>query len=573
MPSFCRWQAVRAGVLGVAAVLTASDLPWKVSASTTLSERGEPQNPPAASAPSTSANFTIYLRTVAIGSETIAVERTADGWTIASSGRTGVPIDLVARRVEVHYTPDWKPVDLRVDVTLRGEALVGRTTITGESARSSFTQAGQSVERTDPIAADALLLPSPIWGPFEALARRLERAPTGTSIPAYSFGMSFPIEVGPSSSETLQTRTRTIRAKRTSVTLMAESGPLAAEIWIDDNSRLMRINIPAQNLEIVRDDIASVAVRRVVVSHPGDQEIRIPANGFRLAGTLSRPSTAAKPTPIIILVGGADPTDRDETLHGIPIFGQLAGMLADAGFLVIRYDKRAVGQSGGRAEAATLADYADDLLAVVATARRLPEVDRARVAVLGYGDGGWVAMLAAAGTKDITALILVATAGTTGADLNMWQVTHGLERSTQSPAEKADIVNLQKRIQTAVMTGSDWDTIAPQLRQQADTPWFKSFLTFDPAKVMGRISRPLLVVQGQLDAQVPASNADRLEELARRRKNTTVEVASIPGVNHLLVPATTGAVDEYATLKDKQVSPLVSSAVVDWLKKTSATGR
>ena len=155
----------------------------------------------------------------------------------------------------------------------------------------------------------------------------------------------------------------------------------------------------------------------------------------------------------------------------------------------------------------------------------------------------------------------------------MWEVTHGLEHSTQSPAEKADIINLQKRIQTAVMTGSDWDTIAPQLRQQADTPWFKSFLAFDPAKVVSGISRPLFVVQGQLDRQVPASNADRLEELARRRKNTTVEVARIPGVNHLLVPATTGEVDEYATLKDTQVSPLVSSAIVDWLKRTSAAGR
>ena len=572
MLSFHRWQIVPAGVLGVAVVLIASDLPWNATAAATLSARAEFQRPPAAPTTSTSANFTIYLQKVAIGSETIELERTADGWTITNSGRADVPIDLVARRVRARYTSDWKPIDLTVDATLRGETLVSRTTITGTSALTSFTQAGQSVERTDPIAADALLLPSPMWGPFEALAHRLERAPAGSSIPAYSFGTSFSIQVGPSSPETLQMGTRTMRAKRTSVTLMVDGGPVAAEIWSDDNSRLMRINIPAQNLEVVRDDIASVAVRRVVVSRPGDEEIRMPANGFRLAGTLSRPSTAGRPTPVMILVGGAGPTDRDETVYGIPIFGQLSGMLADAGFFVIRYDKRAIGQSGGRAEAATLADYADDVLAVVATARRMPEVDRTRVAVLGYGEGGWVAMLAAAKKKDITALVLVATVGTTGAELNMWQVTHSLEHSTRSSAEKADTVNLQKRIQTAVMTGSGWDAIAPQFRQQADTPWFKSFLAFDPAKVVGTLSGPLLVVQGQLDMQAPASNADRLEKLTRRRKNTAVEVARIPGVNHLLVPATTGEVDEYATLQDKHVSPLVGSAVVDWLKKTWAAG-
>jgi hypothetical protein len=42
----------------------------------------------------------------------------------------------------------------------------------------------------------------------------------------------------------------------------------------------------------------------------------------------------------------------------------------------------------------------------------------------------------------------------------------------------------------------------------------------------------------------------------------------VPGVNHLLTPAATGEVDEYATLAEKHVSPAVLVAVVDWLKKT-----
>ena len=54
------------------------------------------------------------------------------------------------------------------------------------------------------------------------------------------------------------------------------------------------------------------------------------------------------------------------------------------------------------------------------------------------------------------------------------------------------------------------------------------------------------------------SNADKLEALARaRRRNPPVEVVKVPGVNHLLVAAKTGAVDEYGTLEEKQVSPLV----------------
>jgi hypothetical protein len=52
-----------------------------------------------------------------------------------------------------------------------------------------------------------------------------------------------------------------------------------------------------------------------------------------------------------------------------------------------------------------------------------------------------------------------------------------------------------------------------------------------------------------------------------------VEVARIPGVNHLLVPAVTGEFDEYSTLKDRSISPRVISAITDWLKKTAAIVR
>ena len=47
----------------------------------------------------------------------------------------------------------------------------------------------------------------------------------------------------------------------------------------------------------------------------------------------------------------------------------------------------------------------------------------------------------------------------------------------------------------------------------------------------------------------------------------------MPGVNHLLVPATTGEVSEYADLKDKHVSKAVTEALVTWLNKTLSAAR
>jgi fermentation-respiration switch protein FrsA (DUF1100 family) len=110
--------------------------------------------------------------------------------------------------------------------------------------------------------------------------------------------------------------------------------------------------------------------------------------------------------------------------------------------------------------------------------------------------------------------------------------------------------------------------VPPEVRRQADTPWFHSMLSFDPARVMRDVEQPLLVVHGALDAQVAVAQADSLEQLARARRKGTVEVVKIAGVNHLLVPAQTGSVDEYGTLTDRTVSANVTSALASWLQKT-----
>ena len=108
-------------------------------------------------------------------------------------------------------------------------------------------------------------------------------------------------------------------------------------------------------------------------------------------------------------------------------------------------------------------------------------------------------MLAASKDSRAKALVLVATIGVTGAELNMAQVTHAMSRSNRPDTEKQQTLDLQRRIQTAVTTGQGWENIPPQIRKQADVPWFQSFLTYDPAKPMEDVRQPMLIVQGELD--------------------------------------------------------------------------
>jgi pimeloyl-ACP methyl ester carboxylesterase len=528
-------------------------------------------------ADTTGTSFSIFLRGAPIGTEQIAVNRVAGGWTIVSSGRLAAPLDAVARRLQVRYTADWKPLEFTLDGLIRGQTQTIHTVVEGTSAKNDVTAAGQTTQKVDTIDPNALLLlPTNFFGPYEAVAARLKTAPAGSEIPVYIVPQgSITIAVGESSAEQIQTAGRLVSARRTRLALVLPGGRLDADLWTDDSSRMIRFSVPQQSLEVVREDIAAVSSRSVTISRPNDVQINIPSNGFSLAGTLSRPaqSTAAR-LPAVVLVAGSGPTDRDSLLFGIPILGQIAGALADAGYVVVRYDKRGIGQSGGRAEAATLADYADDVRAAVKLLADRKDVDAKRIAVIGHSEGGLVALMAAEKDKRIAAVGLVATPGMTGADIILAQQKRLLDRSKMTPEEKRAKVDEQKKIHEAAMTGKGLELLSPAVRRSIDNPEFQGLLMSDPAKLIPPVRQPLLIVQGGLDTQVEPGNAEQLEAIARKRKNApAVDVVKVPDVNHLLVPATTGEMSEYGDLKDKHVSAAVNQAIVTWLNKTLSAAR
>jgi uncharacterized protein len=515
----------------------------------------------------------IFQRGTAIGAEQMTIIRTAEGWDILSTGRIGPPLDVIARKLEARYTPDWKPLELTLDSTVRGEfqkvfAGVAGTTATIEITTGTGTEPTRKADTIDP---NAILLPNAFYGPYEALAAQLKNAAPGSTLPAYVLPIgSILLRVGDTSVDQIQTATRLISAKKTRVTGNTAGVSFDFTIWGDENGRLLEITVPAQGLDIVRTDIASVSSRHIAISRPNDEQVRIPAIGFTLAGTLSKPSgEVTTRRPAVILTAGAGLLDRDALTAGIPILGQLASALADAGFIVLRYDKRGVGQSGGRTEIASLGDFSDDQRAAVKFLTSRKDVDDKRIAVVGYSEGGLVSLLSAAKEKRIAAVALMATPGVSGADLILAQQQHALGKSNLSDAEKQARIDMQRKINEAAVTGKGLDALTPAVRRQIDNAEFQSVLAADPAKLVPNVRQPILVVQGERDVEVAPANADRLEALAKARKQpAVVEVVKIPGVNHLMVPAQTGEADEYPTLTDRQISPVASAAIVEWLKKT-----
>ena len=248
--------------------------------------------------------------------------------------------------------------------------------------------------------------------------------------------------------------------------------------------------------------------------------------------------------------------DRDEFVAGIPIFAQLANALADAGFLVVRYDERGAGQSGGRQESATIDEFAVDARAVVAYLMKRRDVDPKRMSLVGYGEGGWIALTVAAREQKIAAVALIATPSTPGTELVLEQQRLMFEASSTSPAVQQSAIEQQKKILEAVVTGKGWENFNPDMRKRVDTPLYRSFLMFDPRQVIVNVRQPMLVVQPMLDREVPAYHGEQLAQLARSRPRAKpTEFVQLTGVNHLLARAATGDVAEYGTLDPTHDQP------------------
>jgi pimeloyl-ACP methyl ester carboxylesterase len=526
----------------------------------------------------TAHTYLVFVQARQIGQEAVTVARDAGGWVVHGSNRLAPPIDVAMRAAEIRYDESWHPTHMTLSGVIRGQEASIKTTFANGQAVSEIDMKDTPPSKTDQVSSDTIVLPNAFLGSYAVLARRLVGQEKGAVLRTYIAPQA---EIAMQLEAVIQERIETPKAAipATRYALVVSNPPPAGavrmNVWTDAEGTLLRLSVPAQMLEIAREDVASAATRTTAFSIPGDENVRIPASGFGLAASVAKPANAQGPLPAIIVIGGSGPIDRDGTVAGIPVLGQIAADLVNAGFLVVRYDKRGVGQSGGRSETTTISDYAEDVRAVISWLDdRRKDVDKKRIGLVGHSEGAWIALTAAARDKRVGAVALIGGVSTSGSELVLEQQRHELDRMKASDADRQAKIALQQQINDAAIKGIGWDAIPPDLRRVADSPWFQSFLAFDPVKVMKDVRQPILIVQGELDRQVDAHHADRLAELARgRKRKAAVDVVKVPGVNHLLVPAQTGEVDEYGMLTEKKVAPAATSAISTWMTKELAPAK
>ncbi len=282
----------------------------------------------------------------------------------------------------------------------------------------------------------------------------------------------------------------------------------------------------------------------------------VSAGGIRLAGTVTVPHGTRHRFPAVILVHGSGPENRDESIGPNLVFLQLSNALSNAGYVVVRYDKRGIGRSGGNAATSTRNDLLADVRAALAFAKTLPSVDPHRIFLLGHSEGGELVPSVAAGNPAVAGIVLMAPPALPLAQIVMEQTLESVTAAQRAAARRDELAALEK-IRNGTTTGPGM-------------PWLRSSLDVDPIVAIARVRAPILILQGADDVQVLPRDLPRLVNAARRG-NRDVTVRIFPGDNHLFMRVTPGepltpqaALHQYLTVPG-YVDPAVLATLIRWL--------
>jgi alpha-beta hydrolase superfamily lysophospholipase len=373
------------------------------------------------------------------------------------------------------------------------------------------------------------------------------------------------------------------------------AGAVSFILWTDAQGRLALVYVPSQKFVSVREEYAAfmeplksaaaAKVKGVVpdYSAPANapftaEEVSVQAKGFKLAGTLLLPKTGKRPFPAVVMSTGSGQQERDSNFPGLEQyrpFRQIAEYLAARGIAVLRADDRGVGSSGGAdtLSSVTTFDFADDVRAQVAYLRTRTEIDASRIAVIGHSEGGVIAPLVAASDPHLAAIVLMAGTAKRGEDILRFQFNYPVEHSAKlSEEEKAKGRAETENFLRAIRENGDVSKY-PVLLRGLSSPWGRAFLDYDPTTTMRRVRQPVLILQGALDQQVTAEQAQMLEQAARRGGNKDVTVHVFPTLNHLFLPSKSGAELEYSKLETYSLSDEVLGTLADWLQLKLKAGK
>ena len=250
-----------------------------------------------------------------------------------------------------------------------------------------------------------------------------------------------------------------------------------------------------------------------------ESDIQLNENKVKLFGTLCLPQNAKSNIPIVLLISGSGPTDRNGNNNMMinNSLKYLAHSLAEKGIASIRYDKRGIGESSIAnldESKLTFDDYVEDASNWVTFIKK--DKRFSSISIAGHSEGSLIGMLAS--TKNVDKFISISGAGE--------PIDQILKKQLNQLPEKLKTESYV--IVDSLKNGNTVNNINPNLSalfRKSVQPYLISWIKYNPVNEINKLTIPFLVIQGDMDIQVDTDNAKNLSP-----KSAVI----IKGMNHVL---------------------------------------
>ena len=299
------------------------------------------------------------------------------------------------------------------------------------------------------------------------------------------------------------------------------------------------------------------------------QEVSFSNGSAVLKGTLVLPENHTQNTPVLLMVTGSGLQNRDEEIFEHKPFAVIADALARQSIATLRYDDRGFGGSTGDLVNVTTEDLKNDALAGVELLRKQFK----RVGILGHSEGGTIGlMLAAEGKVDFVVSLAggVVSFEKTLLDQNRWTLQQAGYSQDVTDRYCTALESLFDELKAGGNPEPTNHGLPAELEQnlqiakaQSSTPYMRYFLGLDLTDRLGKITCPVLALNGTKDRQVNSEeNLNALQNGLAGQK----EIKAMEGLNHMFQHCNTGNPSEYKDIEET-FAPEALEIIVTWIKK------
>jgi dipeptidyl aminopeptidase/acylaminoacyl peptidase len=230
-------------------------------------------------------------------------------------------------------------------------------------------------------------------------------------------------------------------------------------------------------------------------------------------------------------------------------------LFARLGVAALIYDKRGTGESTGDFATAGIDDLAKDAVTGVDLLKNRQDIDRTRIGVFGFSQGGWIAPLAATLSDDVAFVEVQSAASVSPSKQSIYHNANEMRAAGASEADIEHAQNLRARLYAQLRKSTAFldRSLNADLEAASKQAWFAAsklpksmpttisegelrLLSFEPLPVWREVRVPVLAIWGERDINLPA--ADSRDEMAHALAvggNKEVETHILPGLTHSLL--------------------------------------